>query len=107
MGFVSIRKMWVDEVGRRGGRALGFLWWLPLYTDVVKIHSNLCVVVIIIIIPAEVIITLGLVHPASFGFAKSPSLHSVIGEMLWEAAAITLKKGRLWKARSTVERIKE
>lgn len=51
MGFVSIRKMWVDEVGWRTGwagaevrvGALGFLCQLTHYTDVVKIHSNLSV----------------------------------------------------------------
>lgn len=52
----------LDEEGRRrggGGGALSFPWWLPHDTDVVKIHSNLSVVVIVIIVPAEVIITLG------------------------------------------------
>lgn len=89
------------EGARVGGWALGFLWWLPHYTDVVKNHSNLSVVVIVIIIPAEVIITLSFLHPASFGTGRSPLLR------VWEAAAITLKEGRQWKARSVVERIKE
>lgn len=85
--------------------ALGFLWWLPHYTDVVKIHSNLSV--IIIFVPAEVIITLSYILPP-LGLVDPPSLRSVIGKKtLWEAAAIALKEGRLWRARSTVQRIKE
>lgn len=55
-----------------GGGALGFLWWLPHYTDVVKIHSNSSVVVAIIIIPAEVIIALSFLRPASFGIGRFP-----------------------------------
>lgn len=66
-------------------------------------------VIIIIIIPVEVI-----KHSQIFFtfclcwecWISSP-LNSVIGKMLWEAAGITLKEGRLRKARSTVERIKE
>ena len=60
----------------------------------------------IINIPVEAIITLSFLHPASFGIGSSP-LHTGIGEKLWEAAAISLKEGRLWKARSMMERIKE
>lgn len=63
--------------GGGGGLSLGFLWWLPHYTDVAKIHSNLSAVVIVLIIPDEVIVALGFLHPASFGIHSS---HSVIGE---------------------------
>lgn len=41
MGFVSIRKMWVDEVGWRTGGWRGLRF--PLSADVVKSLSNLSV----------------------------------------------------------------